>query len=251
MEARKIIVTGGATRIGAAIAKKLSGNKVEIVIHFNKSRTKAIALKKELEKNGTKIHLVKGNLNKEEDIKKIIKSSKKYLKYFDCLINNASMFENDKLENFSSESWDKHLNINLKAPALLTREFAKNVKGKNNNVINIIDQRVFKLTPYFFSYTLSKTGLYTLTKTSAMSLAPKIRVNGIAPGPTIKNKRQSEIHFKKQYLATPLKKQVNVDEISSAVDFFIKTSSITGQVISIDSGQSLNWQTPDIMRGKE
>ena len=251
MEARKIIITGGATRIGAAIAKKLSGNKVEIVIHFNKSRTKAIALKKELEKNGTKIHLVKGNLNKEEDIKKIIKSSKKYLKYFDCLINNASMFENDKLENFSSESWNKHLNINLKAPALLTREFAKNVKGKNNNVINIIDQRVFKLTPFFFSYTLSKTGLYTLTKTSAMSLAPKIRVNGIAPGPTIKNKRQSEIHFKKQYLATPLKKQVNVDEISSAVDFFIKTSSITGQVISIDSGQSLNWQTPDIMRGKE
>ena len=251
MEARKIIITGGATRIGAAIAKKLSGNKVEIVIHFNKSRTKAIALKKELEKNGTKIHLVKGNLNKEEDIRKIIKSSKKYLKYFDCLINNASMFENDKLENFSSESWNKHLNINLKAPALLTREFAKNVKGKNNNVINIIDQRVFKLTPFFFSYTLSKTGLYTLTKTSAMSLAPKIRVNGIAPGPTIKNKRQSEIHFKKQYLATPLKKQVNVDEISSAVDFFIKTSSITGQVISIDSGQSLNWQTPDIMRGKE
>ena len=251
MEARKIIITGGATRIGAAIAKKLSGNKVEIVIHFNKSRTKAIVLKKELEKNGTKIHLVKGNLNKEEDIKKIIKSSKKYLKYFDCLINNASMFENDKLENFSSESWNKHLNINLKAPALLTREFAKNVKGKNNNVINIIDQRVFKLTPFFFSYTLSKTGLYTLTKTSAMSLAPKIRVNGIAPGPTIKNKRQSKIHFKKQFLATPLKQQVNVNEISNAVDFFIKTSSITGQVISIDSGQSLNWQTPDIMRGKE
>ena len=251
MEARKIIITGGATRIGAAIAKKLSGNKVEIVIHFNKSRTKAIALKKELEKNGTKIHLVKGNLNKEEDIRKIIKSSKKYLKYFDCLINNASMFENDKLENFSSESWDKHLNINLKAPAFLTREFAKNVKGKNNNVVNIIDQRVFKLTPYFFSYTLSKTGLYTLTKTSAMSLAPKIRVNGIAPGPTIKNKRQSKIHFKKQFLATPLKQQVNVNEIANAVDFFIKTSSITGQVISIDSGQSLNWQTPDIMRGKE
>ena len=251
MEARKIIITGGATRIGASIAKKLSGNKVEIVIHFNKSRIKAIALKKELEKNGTKIHLVKGNLNKEEDIKKIIKSSKKYLKYFDCLINNASMFENDKLENFSSESWNKHLNINLKAPAILTREFAKNVKGKNNNVINIIDQRVFKLTPFFFSYTLSKTGLYTLTKTSAMSLAPKIRVNGIAPGPTIKNKRQSKIHFKKQFLATPLKQQVNVNEISNAVDFFIKTSSITGQVISIDSGQSLNWQTPDIMRGKE
>ena len=121
----------------------------------------------------------------------------------------------------------------------------------NNSIINIIDQRVFKLTPYFFSYTLSKTGLYTLTKTSAMSLAPKIRVNGIAPGPTIKNKRQTENHFKKQYLATPLKQQVDVNEICRAVDFFIKNSSITGQVLAIDSGQSLNWQTPDIMGGKE
>mgnify|MGYP005707392719 FL=1 len=251
MEARKIIITGGATRIGAAIAEKLSGHKREIVIHFNKSRAKAIRLKKKLEKNGGKVYLVKGNLNREEDIKNIIKSSKKYLKYFDCLINNASMFENDKLENFSSDSWNKHLNINLKAPAILTKEFAKNIKGKNNNIINIIDQRVFKLTPFFFSYTLSKTGLYTLTKTSAMSLAPKIRVNGIAPGPTIKNKRQSKIHFKKQFLATPLKQQVNINEISNAVDFFIKSSSVTGQVISIDSGQSLNWQTPDIMRGKE
>ena len=251
MEARKIIITGGATRIGAAIAKKLSGNKVEIVIHFNKSRTKAIALKKELEKNGTKIHLVKGNLNKEEDIRKIIKSSKKYLKYFDCLINNASIFENDKLDNFSSESWNKHLNTNLKAPAILTKEFAKNIKGKNNNIINIIDQRVFKLTPFFFSYTLSKTGLYTLTKTSAMSLAHKIRVNGIAPGPTIKNKRQSKKHFKNQFLATPLKRQVEVEQICNAVDFFIKNKSITGQVIALDSGQSLNWQTPDVIRGKE
>ncbi len=150
MEARKIIITGGATRIGAAIAEKLSGHKVEIVIHFNKSHTKAIRLKKKLEKNGGKVYLVKGNLNIEEDIKKIIKSSKKYLKYFDCLINNASMFENDKLENFSSDSWNKHLNINLKAPAILTKEFAKNIKGKNNNIINIIDQRVFKLTPFFF-----------------------------------------------------------------------------------------------------
>ena len=251
MEARKIIITGGATRIGAAIAERLSRYKVEIVIHFNRSRKNAIGLKKKLENNGAKVYLVKGNLNKEEDIKKIIKNSKMYLKYFDCLINNASIFENDKLENFSSDSWNKHLNINLKAPAMLTKEFAKNIKGKNNNIINIIDQRVFKLTPFFFSYTLSKTGLYILTKTSAMSLAPKIRVNGIAPGPTIKNKRQSKIHFKKQYLATPLKKQVNVDEISNAVDFFIKSSCITGQIISIDSGQSLNWQTPDIMRGKE
>jgi NAD(P)-dependent dehydrogenase (short-subunit alcohol dehydrogenase family) len=250
MEANKIIITGAATRMGAAIAKKLSGPQVEIVIHYNKSKSSAEKLKKELIKNKTKVYLIKGDLSKENDLKKIVKFSKSKLKYFDCLINNASLFENDNLKNFTSKSWSQHLNVNLKAPAYLTKEFAKNIRGKNNNIINIIDQRVFKLTPFFFSYTLSKTGLYTLTKTSAMSLSPNIRVNGIAPGPTIKNKRQTDKHFKKQYLATPLRKQVDVEEVCNAVDFFIKNSSITGQVLAIDSGQNLNWQTPDVI-GKE
>ena len=251
MEARKIIITGGATRIGAAIAKKLSGPNREILIHYNKSKTKAEILKRQLEKNNTKVYLVKGDLSKEKDINKILKFAKSKLKYFDCLINNASLFENDKLDNFTQNSWDNHINTNLKAPALLSKGFSKNIKKGNNNIINIIDQRVFKLTPYFFSYTLSKTGLYTLTKTSAMSLSPNVRVNGIAPGPTIKNIRQSEKHFKKQYLATPLKRQVDINEICNAVDFFIKNRSITGQVLAIDSGQNLNWQTPDIIGTKE
>ena len=250
MEANKIIITGGATRIGAAIAEKLSGPNVEMVIHYNKSKSKAEKLKKKLSLIGSKIYLIKGDLSKETDLNKIIKFAKNKLKYFDCLINNASLFENDKIENFTSDSWGRHLRTNLRTPALLSKIFAKNTKNKNNNIINIIDQRVFKLTPFFFSYTISKTGLYTLTKTSAMSLAPNVRVNGIAPGPTLKNKRQSDKHFKKQYLATPLKKQVNVNEICNAVDFFIKNRSITGQVIAIDSGQSLNWQTPDVI-GKE
>ena len=251
MEARKIIITGGATRIGAAIAEKLSGPNIEIIIHFNKSKSKAEKLKRKLQKLGTAVYIVNGDLSKEKDIYKIIKFSKSKMKFFDCLINNASLFENDKLENFNSKSWEKHISTNLKAPALLSKEFSKNTRGKNNNIINIIDQRVFKLTPYFFSYTLSKTGLYTLTKTSAMSLSPNIRVNGIAPGPTIKNKRQSEKHFRRQYLSTPLKRQVNVNEICNAVDFFIKNSSITGQIVALDSGQSLNWQTPDIIKGGE
>ena len=251
MEARKIIITGGATRIGAAIAEKLAGPNIEIIIHFNKSKSKAESLSKKLQRLGSKVYLVSADLSKKRDIQKVIKFSKSKMKFFDCLINNASLFENDKLENFNSKSWEKHISTNLKAPAILSKEFSKNVRGKNNNIINIIDQRVFKLTPYFFSYTLSKTGLYTLTKTSAMSLSPNIRVNGIAPGPTIKNKRQSEKHFKSQYLATPLKQQVDVNEICNAVDFFIKNSSITGQILAIDSGQSLNWQTPDILKGKE
>ncbi len=251
MEARKIIITGGATRIGAAIAEKLSGPNIEIAIHYNKSKSKAESLKKKLQEFGTTVHLIKGDLSKESDVYKIIKLAKSKMKFFDCLVNNASLFENDKLENFTTKSWESHISTNLKAPALLSKEFSKNIRGKNNNIINLIDQRIFKLTPYFFSYTLSKTGLYTLTKTSAMSLSPNIRVNGIAPGPTIKNKRQSEKHFKSQYLSTPLKQQVDVNEICNAVDFFIKNSSITGQVLAIDSGQNLNWQTPDIIKGKE
>ena len=125
MEARKIIITGGATRIGAAIAEKLSGPNVEIVIHFNKSKSKAESLKKKLQKFGTVVHLVRGDLSKEIDIHKIIKFSKLKMKFFDCLINNASLFENDKLENFTTKSWDSHISTNLKAPALLSKEFSK------------------------------------------------------------------------------------------------------------------------------
>tara|TARA_Y100000294_G_scaffold74181_1_gene69920 strand:+ start:148 stop:903 length:756 start_codon:yes stop_codon:yes gene_type:complete len=251
MEANKIIITGGATRIGAAISKKLSGPGIEMVIHYNKSKSSAEKLKKELSKSETKVYLVKGDLSKEKDVKKIVKFAKSKLKYFDCLVNNASLFENDKIENFTTNSWGRHLRTNLRAPALLSKEFAKNIKSSNNNIINIIDQRIFKLTPFFFSYTISKTGLYTLTKTSAMSLAPNIRVNGIAPGPTLKNKKQTEKNFRKQYLATPLKRQVDLKEICNAVDFLINNRSITGQVLAIDSGQNLNWQTPDIMGTKE
>ena len=122
MEAQKIIITGGATRIGAAIAEKLSGVNKEIVIQFNKSKSSAENLKKKLSLNGTKIYLIKADLSKDGDVKKLIKVAKTKLKYFDCLINNASLFENDKLENFTSESWEKHISINLKAPATLSRK---------------------------------------------------------------------------------------------------------------------------------
>ena len=173
------------------------------------------------------------------------------MKGLDCLINNASLFENDNLQNFTDKGFEKHLNINLKAPSILVQSFKKLLKSAEGNIINIIDQRVEKLTPFFFSYTLSKSSLVTLTKIAAMKLAPNIRVNGIAPGPTLKNKRQSDKHFRKQYLATLLRRQVDVEQVCNAVDFFIKNKSITGQVLALDSGQSLNWQTPDIMRGKE
>ena len=248
MEAQRIIITGGATRIGAAIAESLASLKNQITIHYNKSKEKAEKLKKILEKKGSKVFLIKADLNKISELNKIIKFANKKMKGINCLINNASVFENDNIKKFSIKRWDNHLNINLKAPALLIQQFAKIVsKNTSANVINIVDQKVFKITPYFLSYTLSKTGLYTLTKTSAMSLAPNIRVNGIAPGPTIKSKRQSLKHFKKQYLSTLLRKNVDTKEICSAIKFLITNKSITGQVIAIDSGQNLSWKTPVII----
>jgi NAD(P)-dependent dehydrogenase (short-subunit alcohol dehydrogenase family) len=252
METQKIIITGGATRIGAAIAKDLANGKNQITIHYNKSKKKAKQLKNILERKGSKIFLIKADLNKISELNKIINFANVKMKGVNCLINNASLFENDSVKNFLIKRWNKHLNINLRAPVILIKQFSKLVsKNVEANIINIIDQRVFKLTPFFLSYTLSKTGLYTLTKTSAMNLAPNIRVNGIAPGPTIKNKRQSLKHFKKQYLSTLLKKSVDTKEICSAIRFLIINKSITGQVIAIDSGQNLNWKTPDIIGTKE
>ena len=251
METKKIIITGGATRIGKAIALELADYNTQIVIHYSKSFNAAKKLKKELENLGSIVHLIKADLNNHKQTQKIISYAHKKMKGLNCLVNNASVFENDNLYNFSNASFLKHININLKAPAILTRDFSKMYKGKDGNIINIIDQRVEKLTPFFLSYTLSKSGMVTLTKTSAMKLAPNIRVNAISPGPTLKNKRQSEIHFKKQWRSTILRKKVETKNISSAVKFLINNSNITGQVINVDSGQRLAWKTPDIINAKE
>ena len=196
MTSNKIIITGGATRIGAAIAKSLADYETTITIHYNKSKANAFKLKNELESLGSEVYLLKADLNNFNQTQKILRLAYKKMKGLNCLINNASLFENDNLQNFTEKSFTKHLNINLKAPAILIQNFKKLLKNSEGNIINIIDQRVEKLTPYFFSYTLSKSSLITLTKTAAMRLAPNIRVNGISPGPTLKNSRQSESHFK-------------------------------------------------------
>ncbi len=251
METKKIIITGGANRIGRSIALKLAGYGSRIVIHYFKSFIAAKKLKLELENLGSNVYLIKADLNNLKQTQKIISIANKKMKGLNCLINNASVFENDNLINFSEKSFLKHLNINLKAPSILIQNFAKVYKGNNGNIVNIIDQRVEKLTPYFFSYTLSKSNLVTLTKISAMKLAPNVRVNGVSPGPTLKNKRQSESHFKKQWKSTILGKKVETKNVSSAVKFLINNDNITGEIINVDSGQRLAWKTPDIINIKE
>ncbi len=251
MEAKKVIITGAATRIGSAIAKSLAGYDVNITIHFNKSKKLAEKLKIELEEVGSKVYLIRADLSKTNQINKIVPYAYKKMKGLDCLINNASLFEKDDLENFTEKSFSRHIDTNLKAPALLIKDFKKFVKNKEANIINIVDQRIKKLTPFFFSYTLSKAALATLTATAAMKLAPNIRVNAISPGPTLKNKRQSEKHFRSQWKSTILKRQVDLNDICALVKFFIESDSVTGQIINVDSGQSLAWKTPDIINAKE
>ena len=155
------------------------------------------------------------------------------------------------MKNFNKKKWQAHFDINLKAPAILSSYFSKQKKIKNGNIINIIDQRIFKLTPYFLSYTLSKAGLHTLTKVLAMRFAPKIRVNAIAPGPVMRNHRQSKLHFKKQFKNTLLQKKVEISDICNSIEFIINNKSTTGHTIPIDSGQSMAWQTPDLINIKE
>jgi len=251
MTTNKIIITGGATRIGAAIAKSLANYETTITIHYNKSKANAFKLKNELESLGSEVYLLKADLNNFNQTQKLLKLAYNKMKGLNCLINNASLFENDNLRNFTEKSFTKHLNVNLKAPAILIQNFKKLLKNSEGNIINIIDQRVEKLTPYFFSYTLSKSSLFTLTKTTAMKLAPNIRVNGISPGPTLKNSRQSESHFRKQWKSVLLKKKVELESICDGVKFLMINENITGEVINIDSGQRLAWNTPDIINTKE
>ncbi|MDC0052123.1 SDR family oxidoreductase [bacterium] len=249
MRNKNLLITGGATRIGKEIAIHFSKKGWNIAVHYFKSSSKAKILKKIIEKNSVKVALIKADLKNIKQVEKIIYIAKKKLGTIDCLINNAALFEQDDILDFTNKSWDDHLNINLRAPAILTKDFAKQSSKKTtSNIINIIDQRVFKLTPIFMSYTLSKSALYTLTKTMAMRLSPNIKVNGIAPGPVIKSKRQSIKHFDKQTKSTLLKKPVGTKDICDTVEFLINNNSITGQVIAVDSGQNLTW---NIKNGKE
>jgi NAD(P)-dependent dehydrogenase (short-subunit alcohol dehydrogenase family) len=249
MRNKNLLITGGSTRIGREIALYFSKKGWNIAIHYFKSSSEAKNLKKTIEQNSVKVVLIKADLKNKKQVEKIIPNAVKKLGKIDCLVNNAALFEKDDILNFTDKSWSDHLNVNLLAPAVLIKDFAKQAsKKKSSNIINIVDQRVFSLTPIFTSYTLSKSALYTLTKTMAMRLAPNIKVNGIAPGPTIKSKRQSKSHFNKQARSTLLKKPVGLKDICDTVEFFIKNNSITGQVIAVDSGQNLTWDTKN---GKE
>ena len=242
MKSKNLLITGAATRVGKAIALHFAQRGWNIALHYFRSSSKAKKLKKEIEQNWVKVILIKADLKNPKQTEKIISIAKKKLGTIDCLINNAALFEKDDITNFTTKSWNDHLNINLLAPTILTKQFAKQASKKNvSDIINIIDQRIFNLTPFFMSYTISKSGLQTLTKTMAMRLGPNIKVNAIAPGPTIKSKRQTERHFRNQIKSTLLKKSVRTEDICDTVEFLVNNNSVTGQIITVDSGQNLSW----------
>ena len=242
MKNKNLLITGAATRVGQAIALYFAERGWNIAIHYFRSSSKAKKLKKIIEQNLVKVALIKADLKNPKQAEKIIPLARKKLGTIDCLVNNAALFEKDDITNFTNKSWNDHLNINLLAPTILTKQFAKQASKKTiSNIINIIDQRIFNLTPFFMSYTISKSGLQTLTKTMAMRLGPNIKVNAIAPGPTIKSKRQTDKHFRNQVRSTLLKKTVRSEDICDTVEFLINNNSVTGQIIAVDSGQNLSW----------
>ena len=235
------LITGASKRIGKSIAIFLAKKGYNIALHFNDSVKESKQLENEICNLGVKTKCFRLNLKKIDEIDSWYKNVIKFFGEVNVLINNASTFDYDSLKTSSLTTFENHFDVNLKAPFFISKVFVESLKGKKGNIINIIDQRVLNITPYFTSYTLSKCALYTLTKSLALSLAPKIRVNAIGPGPTLKSKRQTEQEFKNQILRTPLKKQVSLFEINNSVDFLLNSESVTGQLLLLDSGQNLGW----------
>ena len=255
---KSALITGSATRIGKEIALGLARQGINVVVHYMRSQREAEQVVQTAQSFGVRAESVKADLLNDAEVQGLIsKASSLIGGPLHILVNNASIFEYDNLENASLESWDRHIGSNLKAPLFLMQEFSKQVNdissdanGENlphGNIVNIVDQRVLKKTPEFFTYSLAKMGLWSMTQTAAQALAPRIRVNAIGPGPTLKGHRQKEEHFKRQRKNTALQRGSTPNEISEALNFILKTPSITGQLICIDGGQHLAWKTVDIL----
>jgi len=236
------LVTGAARRIGAAIARDLARHGWAVAVHYRASEGEAEALAREIEAEGGRTATIACDLAREAEVETLIPRAVEALGPLTCLINNASVFEMDKIDSVTRESWDRHIETNLRAPLVLSQALARQLpEGMNGNIVNLLDQRVWKLTPYFLSYTVAKSALWTLTRTLALALAPRIRVNGIGPGPALPSERQSLEQFRHQQAAVPLQHGPELAEIAAAVRFILASPSMTGQMIALDGGEHLAW----------
>lgn len=243
MMPRTVLVTGAAKRIGRAVAEALAADGWAVAIHYRDSHDAAEAVANAIRVRGGTAVTVAGDLGREEDVARLIPAAAEALGPLGALVNNASVFEYDSAATASRASWDLHMEANLRAPFVLTQAFAAQLpEDAKGAVVNIIDQRVWNLTPHFVSYTLSKAGLWTLTQTLALALAPRIRVNAIGPGPTLPSPRQTPETFAAQCADMPLKHGTNPAEIADAVRFLLAAPAVTGQMIALDGGQHLGYR---------
>jgi NAD(P)-dependent dehydrogenase (short-subunit alcohol dehydrogenase family) len=230
----------------------------DVALHYAASRNDAESLAAELAAIGRKAVTLRADVLIEAQVETLIAKAAKGLGGpLTLLVNNASIFEHDSFASATRASWDRHIESNLRAPFVLSQAFAAQAPRATTDsageplaqalIINMIDQRVHKLTPEFFSYTIAKMGLWAMTRTGAQALAPHVRVNAIGPGPTLQGARQTEAAFAKQRQSTLLARGANPADITAALGFFIDAPAVTGQMIAVDAGQHLAWETPDVV----
>jgi len=242
---RAALVTGGARRIGRALSVALAQEGYAVAIHHRDSKNEAEALAVEITGAGGRAVALAADLSDESAVAELLPRAMAVLGPIGCLVNNASIFENDTVATATRDSWERHLAVNLRAPFVLMQSFARHLPEKAGGVIvNLLDERVWNLTPSFISYSLSKAGLWTLTQTMALALAPRIRVNGIGPGPTLPSPRQSEQQFLDRCRKMPLRRGTSPDEIAAALRFILAAPAMTGQMIALDGGEHLGWAQP-------
>ena len=244
---RAALVTGGAKRVGLAITRALAEAGYAVAVHANSSRQEADALCADIRSKGGRAQAVQADLGDHAQVLKLVPAAAAAVGPLTLLVNNASMFEADDIATLSRDLFDRHMAVHVRAPLFLAQAFAAQAPdGADASIVNMLDQRVLKPTPLFLSYALSKNGLYAATTMLAQALAPKVRVNGVAPGPTLPSSRQTPEEFARQTANLPLGHGTNPEQLARAVLFLAGAPSITGQTIAVDGGQHLAWQTPDI-----
>ncbi len=237
------LITGAANRIGAAMARHLARHGTAVIVHHNQSTDDANELVRQITADGGQAAAVQTNLTDNTARANLIAEAAAIFGPLTVLINNASIFEPDSAETMNEDLWDAHFALHAKAPMFLARDFARQLPtDRKGNIINMIDERVLRDRPAYFSYNLSKSVLWTATRTLAQSLAPRIRVNAIGPGPVLPNSRQSQAEFDKSVDDLPLQTNAGPDEIAKGISFILDTPSMTGQMLALDGGEHLEWR---------